>query len=323
MFKQITITLILFCFIIGAGFSQNTRKERAPKLPRGYSSEKIMKLAYAVGLIKLVETEPEVPDYIEELKDITYKQVGDVSLQLDVYKRKDLDANAPVLIFIHGGSWTKGKRSDYLPYLLDYAKKGYVTVTISYRLVKLAPFPAAVDDVKCAVRWIKANAEDYMIDADNIAVIGGSAGAHLAMMLAYSPEDMFGEDCPEGNSSVQAIVNLYGPTDLTTEYARETNEVINFLGVTYQDDPQKYISASPKAYISPGDTPTLTFQGTLDSLVPVSQADSLNVWLENAGVYSEYHRLKGWPHTMDLSVKVNDYCQYYMDAFFEKFLGTN
>lgn len=322
--KRTLITLFLSIFILSPCISQNLKKERPPKAPRGYPGEKIMVLAHAAGLLNLIETEPEVPDYIEEYKDITYKQVGDISLQMDVYKHKDLDASVPALIFIHGGSWKGGERSDYLPYLLDFAKKGYVTITISYRLSQVAPFPAAVLDVKCAVKWIRSHAEEYMINPDKIAVIGGSAGAHLAMMLAYSPENLFDEECSETSSGkVQAIVNLYGPVDLTTEYAREAGSVINFLGATYQDDPQRYTYASPKTYISPGDSPTLTFQGTLDSLVPVSQADSLHVWLEKAGVYSEYHRLKGWPHTMDLSKKVNDYCQYYMDAFFEKYLRTN
>ncbi|MCK5822113.1 MAG: alpha/beta hydrolase [Bacteroidales bacterium] len=322
--RRTLATLFLSFFILGACISQNKGKEASPKPPRGYRSEKMMKLAYAVGLIDLVDTKPEVPSHIEEFKDITYKQVGDISLQLDVYKRKDLDKNAPVLIFIHGGSWTKGKRSDYLPYLVDFADKGYVTATITYRLSQIAPFPAAVEDAKCAVRWIRTHAQDYMINPEKIAVVGGSAGAHLAMMLAYSDENEYGGNCLETVSSkVQAIVNLYGPTDLTTEYARGIEDVERFMGATYLDDPQVFLSASPKAHISPGDTPTLSFHGTLDSLVPVSQADSLHVWLEKAGVYSEYHRLKGWPHTMDISKKVNEYCQFYMNAFFEKYLRTN
>ena len=322
--KRTLAILFLSFFILGACISQNRGKENPPKPPRGYSGEKILKLAIAVGLVDLIERNPEIPDYIDEIKNVTYKQVGDISLQMDIYKRKDLAEDAPVIVFIHGGSWTKGKRSDYLPYLLDYAKKGYVTATITYRLSQIAMFPAALEDTKCAVRWIRAHAEDFTIDSEKIAVVGGSAGAHLAMMIAYSNENEFDAGCSEtASSKVQAIVNLYGPVDLTTEYAREAGSVIKFLGATYQDDPQRYTYASPKTYISPGDSPTLIFQGTLDSLVPVSQADSLHVWLEKAGVYSEYHRLKGWPHTMDLSKKVNDYCQYYMDAFFEKYLRTD
>ena len=80
------------------------------------------------------------------------------------------------------------------------------------------------------------------------------------------------------------------------------------------------MNASPKTYITSDDPPTMTFHGTIDSLVPISQADSLDIWLEKAGVPHEYHRLKGWPHTMDVSRKVNEYCQFYMDRFLEEYL---
>ena len=227
---------------------------------------------------------------------------------------------APVLIFIHGGGWSKGDKSDYLSYLVDYAKKGYVTVTVSYRLSGVAHYPAAVQDVQCAIHWIRTHSEEYFINPDRIALIGGSAGGHLAMMVAYSDEKEFSKECADSRGGkVQAIVNLYGPTDLSTEYARSRDECQQFLGKSYQEAPYLYKTASPRSYISPDDPPTLIFHGTIDSLVPVSQSDSLHNWLDQAGVPNEYHKLKGWPHTMDLSVKVNNYCQYYMDAFFIKY----
>ncbi|MDZ7608147.1 MAG: hypothetical protein U5K79_21785 [Cyclobacteriaceae bacterium] len=113
---------------------------------------------------------------------------------------------------------------------------------------------------------------------------------------------------------------MYGPTDLTTPYAQGRKEAIDFIGDSFANQPEQYLLASPKHYITPDDPPTLIFQGTIDSLVPVSQSDSLDIWLDKAGVPHEYHRLKGWPHTMDLSVKVNAYCQYYIDEFLKKYL---
>ena len=286
--------------------------ERPLKAPRGFRSEGFLKAAYAIRLLKLIETEPAVPESIEVQKDIVYKQVDSTSLQLDIYKLKNLSEAAPVLIFIHGGAWAKGERSDYLPYLLDYAQKGYVTITVSYRLSGAAHFPAAVQDVQSAVQWIREHSAAHMINPEKIALIGGSAGGHLAMMVAYADENP--------DRKVQAVVNLYGPTDLTTEYARNRDECLNFLGKSYQERPDLYQAASPQTYISRDDPPTLIFHGTIDSLVPVSQSDSLHQWLDRAGVPNEYHRLKGWPHTMDLSTKVNDYCQYYMDTFFKRYL---
>ena len=141
------------------------------------------------------------------------------------------------------------------------------------------------------------------------------------MMLAYSDEKEFGEECAESpGGQVQAVVNLYGPTDLSTEYARNRGECQQFLRKSYQEAPSLYRTASPRTYISTDDPPTLIFHGTIDALVPVSQSDSLHQWLDQAGVPNDYHKLKGWPHTMDFSTKVNVYCQYYMDAFFEQYL---
>jgi len=302
------ISSILLLLILLPACSQEVAEgDRPLKAPRGYRSEGLLKAAYALRFLKLIETDPAVPETIEVRKDIEYKLVDSTSLQLDIYKLKSLSEAAPALIFIHGGSWSKGKRSDYLPYLLDYAQKGYVTATVSYRLAGVAKFPAAVQDVQAAVQWIREHATERMINPEKLALVGGSAGGHLAMMVGYTNE--------QPGHKVQAIVNLYGPTDLTTEYARNREECLNFLGASYQERPELYQQASPRTHISRDDPPTLTFHGTIDSLVPVSQSDSLHQWLERAGVPNEYHRLKGWPHTMDLSVKVNAYCQYYMDAF--------
>lgn len=293
--------------------------------PKGYMSETTMKIAYATGGLKLIETEPEIPDNLAAYEDLLYKSTAEKDLKLDVYHANTLTETAPLLIFIHGGSWKKGNKDDYRRYLVDYANKGYVTATISYRFSQEATFPAALDDVSCALAWLRAHAAEYHINPDKIALIGGSAGGHLAMLLAYhgnDPDYVPGTGCEvDSIGKVQAIVNLYGPTDLTTEYARNNEVVINFIGTEFTEESREdYLAASPLNFITPDDPPTLTFHGTIDALVPVSQADTLDQLLKAQQVPSEYHRLTGWPHTMDVSVKVNEYCQYHMDAFFRKYL---
>ena len=319
--KNPAYAFVLFVLVISCN-TKSTNPNRPLSPPKGYMNETFLKISYALGILDLIEKEPAVPGDILEIKNIEYKNIDSLSLQLDIYKRKDLSKPASAMIFIHGGAWRTGKRSDYLPYLIDYAKKGFVTVTVSYRLVKQAVFPAAVQDVNCAVKWIKTNAAEYGIDPEKMVLIGGSAGGHLAMMIGYGGHvDLFNQGCMyESDSKVSAVINLYGPTDLSTPYAKSTYQVKDFLNTTFDDDPGTYRKASPKTFISTDDPPTLIFHGTIDSLVPVSQSDSLNSWLENAGIPHEYHRLKGWPHTMDLSVKVNNYCQFYIDAFLEKHL---
>jgi len=299
-------------------FTQEATMEK----PDGYSSETTMKIAYFFGTLDLIEKDFPVPDDVEEYKDIIYKTVDSTNLKLDIYHAKNISESAPLLLFIHGGAWKKGNKHDYLRYLVDFARKGYVTATVQYRFSNKVKFPAQLQDVKAAIRWLKKNADNYNINSKKVAVIGGSAGGHLAMMAGYtSGISEFNEETESPYSSeVQAVVNLYGPADLTTEYAREQSSVTNLIGKKYNEAPELFQKASPTNYITADDPPTLIFQGTIDELVPFSQSDNLTKQLENAGAQVEYHKLEGWPHTMDLSVEVNEYCQFYMDRFFKKHL---
>ena len=290
-----------------------------PKAPKGFANNFFLKAALALKLVKLVDTQPATPPDILEFKDVVYKTVKNDRLKLDIYRSKDIYAPQPLLIFIHGGGWRSGKKEDYRVYNLDFAERGYITAGISYRLSKTARYPAAVQDVFCAVRWLRAHAQDYFIDPDKIAVIGGSAGGHLSMLAGFAPDSVFAAPCEaHADCRVQAVVDLYGPVDLTTEYGRTHDLTTSFFGGSYEEAPHHYLEASPLTWISPDDPPTLIFHGTIDDLVPVSQSDTLAAVLERAGIPHEYHRLTGWPHAMDLSQKVNDYCQYYMDRFLRR-----
>ncbi|MEA3365474.1 MAG: alpha/beta hydrolase, partial [Candidatus Hydrogenedentes bacterium] len=193
-----------------------------------------------------------------------------------------------------------------------------------YRLVDQAKFPAAVEDAKCAVRWMRAHAGEYGIDPDNIAVIGGSAGGHLAMMVGYSDDSEFkgAGDYQDVSSAVQAVVNFYGPYDLTADIAKESGDVKDFLGATYEENPNIYLEASPMHYLDEGGPPTLIFHGTIDDVVPIEQSDRLAARLEELGISHEYLRFEGWPHTMDLAGPVNERCRWFMYRFFEKHLAS-
>lgn len=315
--KKIFIIILLIILPI-----INFAQDKPPKKPDGYCCDTFLKIAYFLGTLDLMEKDFPVPADIIEHKDIVYKNIDSTNLKLDIYYSNTLSKNAPLLVFIHGGGWKKGDKHDYLRYLVDFARKGYVTATVQYRFVDKAKFPAQLLDVKAAVIWLKKNSGKYHINKDKIAVIGGSAGGHLAMMVGYT------SDVSEFNvtkdslytSKVQAVVDLYGPYDLTTEYARKQSSVINLIGKKYNEAKKLYNMASPKTFITKDDPPTLIFQGTIDELVPVSQSDSLANHLKKTGVEAEYHRLEGWPHTMDLAVEVNKYCQFYMNRFFKKYL---
>jgi acetyl esterase/lipase len=322
IFKGILIVMVLFIILmltprtIGLLFPE--------KAPIAYHFELLDYLAIGVGLEKLVDREPEIPESIEEIKEIEYKNVGGKSLQLDIYKPRNLTEPAPLLVFVHGGGWKGGKRSDYLVYLVDFAKKGYITATVSYRLKNDSIYPACVQDVSDAMHFLFSNAGKYGYDPDRVAMIGGSAGGHLVLMTTYDfkepaiPLDsVYLATLPH---KVKCVVDIYGPVDLTTPYAQTQPLVTGFIGHPYREKPELYWEASPAKYLREGLPPTLIFQGTSDKLLPQSQSDTLKARLDRLGVPAEYYKLPLWPHAMDIAERPNQYMQKKMDAFFEKYL---
>lgn len=299
------------------------RTQAPPPAPKGYDSQGEILLAIQRGDLKLVDLTAPVPDSVEVVTDIEYGKAGDYSLRLDLYRPKKIRGTVPGLIMIHGGAWRGGKRTDYRYYCVKFAERGYVTATISYRLIGRAPFPAAVQDAKCAVRWMRKNARKYQIDADQIGVMGASAGGHLALMVGYSPDtaELEGDGGHAGVSSrVQAVINVYGPTDLTTAFARENRLVQDFIGKHYAEAAEQYRLASPLAHASKGAPPTLTLHGSIDTVVPIVQAELLDRRLAVLGVPHEFVRMEGWPHGMDLSEEVNRYCRWHMERFLDRHL---
>jgi acetyl esterase/lipase len=294
------------------------------KAPIGYHFELLDYLAIGVRLEKLVDREPAIPSDIEEIKNIEYKNVNGKSLQIDFYKPRNLTKPVLLLVFVHGGGWKGGKRSDYLVYLVDFAKKGYITATVSYRLKNDSIYPACVQDVSDAMHWIFCNAGKFGYNPDRVAMIGGSAGGHLVLMTTYD----FKEPSIQLDSiylatrphKIKAVVDIYGPVDMTTPYSQTHPLVTGFIGHSYSEKPELYWEASPAKYLNKDLPPTLIFQGTSDNLVPPSQSDTLKACLDRLGVASEYYRLPLWPHTMDIALRPNQYMQKKMNAFFEKYL---
>jgi len=295
-------------------------------VPPGYSSTDEVKNAMLAGKFAFILPAAPVPlpEGIVEKKDVEYGNVGGKRpLLLDLYMPDKLDKPAPGLIFIHGGGWQGGNRTDYKYYTVRYAKRGYVVASISYRFAPEAPFPAAVQDAKCAVRWMRTNAATYHINPDKIAVIGGSAGGYLAMMIGYASDvpELEGDGGNNGVSSrVQAVVNLYGPFDMECAEARDADVVRKFIGKTYAEAPELYKLASPLAHLTKDDPPTLIFHGTIDDTVPVAQSDRLAAKLKELGIPYVYEKFEGWPHTMDIAIDVNKRCQWFMNRFFDQYL---
>jgi acetyl esterase/lipase len=159
-------------------------------------------------------------------KDIEYTNPDDQHLQLNLARPAKIEGRAPAILCIHGGGFRAGKREGWDERCRKLAARGYVAVTASYRLAPKYQFPAAIYDVKAAVRWLRANADKYQIDPERIGVVGDSAGGHLVQFLGVTGGvvQFEGEGGnPEFSSRVNCVVNYYGPSDLTKSYGKSVD----------------------------------------------------------------------------------------------------
>lgn len=250
---------------------------------------------------------PKVYPVREEL-NVVYGHAGGEDLQLDLFVPKDAPRPFPAVVVLHGGGWAKGSHEVHRPLAAAFASQGYVAASVGYRLAPRHKYPAQIHDAKCAVRWLRANAERYQIDSERIAALGFSAGAHLALLLGLTEakDGLEGDGGnPEQSSRVQAVVNISGPTDLTQPLWPEVTRAafVDFIGGSRDQLPGTYRAASPVAYIRRGAPPVLTIHGTADSVVPYEQAQLLHTALRKAKINSRLTPVHGKDHGDNWSAK--------------------
>ena len=212
----------------------------------------------------------------------TFERIGDKELKLDVYSPPDgTKNNGASVIVVHGGSWNGGKRNDFPQWNRWLAGEGFTVFDVDYRIAPQPNWQTATGDVKCAVVWVKEHAAEFNIAPEKIALFGRSAGAHLALLAAYSAGDArLPSNCGENGTdeSVRAVVSFYAPTDLLWDYDHPANQfVINgpqtladFLGGNPHESDEirdHFIIASPTAHVSAQTPPTLLIHGGQDQLV--------------------------------------------------------
>jgi len=234
--------------------------------------------------------------------DVEYSNVGE-RVAMDILRPRAPSATPrPAVVMVHGGGFRAGKRESYLPMAARLAEHGYVAATVTYRLAPKYRYPAAVHDVKAAVRFLRANAARYGIDANHIGALGGSAGGHLVLMLGLTagvPEFEGTGPNREFSSAVQCVVDYYGPTDFTQSYAKSVDaaEVLPlFLGADLVHDRAIHIRSSPLNWVTPNAAPTLAIHGTDDKYVAYEHSIWLLERLLGAGVPAELETLPGAPH---------------------------
>lgn len=228
--------------------------------------------------------------------DVTYCTVDGVELKMDVYYPEGAASRTPAVVYIHGGGWTSGDKTEGFGRrdIPDLIEAGFTIFSVDYRLAPRYTFPAMIEDVKCAIRSLRAHAEEYRIDPDRIGVWGSSAGGHLTGLLGLTDADA-GFDVgqyADQSSRVQAVAIFFGPTDLTVPFpggydgARQV-----FAGFPPE-------LASPITYVTPDDPPVLLVHGDADDLVPLDQSERLYEKLVAAGVEARLVVVKDGPHSL-------------------------
>lgn len=253
---------------------------------------------------------------VEVHRDQPYAEGGDRRQMVDVYlpKQRKSDRPLPVVVFIHGGGWVGGTRSFFTSRACDYASSGeYAAVCIGYRLADQAAWPAQLHDCKAAVRWIRAHAEELNLDPEHIGAFGGSAGAHLALMLATTGDrkELAGDlgEFLEQPSQINCVVSICGPTDLTKPVCSgRSAEMLNglvakLLGGTIEEKPDAAREASPIKHLSRQTPPILMLHGDKDSLVDFDQSAQFRAAAEKAGASALLIPLIGVDHNFSASAE--------------------
>jgi acetyl esterase/lipase len=268
---------------------------------------------------RAAEPKPATADEIVVVHDLRYRDGASPHWRLDLAMKKDRSGKPrPAIVVIHGGGWREGDKSSFASRehgvpgnIVDFAALGFVAVTINYRMSGEAPFPAALEDCKCAVRWLRAHAREYHVDPERVGAYGNSAGGHLAMLLGMVGKDAGLEGdgpFPNESSLVQAAASDSGPIDLLEQYQQgQLRQVVgDFLGGPPEGKrAEVYRMASPAQWITPRTAPLLLIYGGADTQVPVETADQFVGALGRAGLKDvSYYRLAYVDHCPHSLVRI-------------------
>jgi acetyl esterase/lipase len=234
--------------------------------------------------------------------NVTYLTASNWDAKLDLYVTRTPDKPLPTLIFIHGGGWTGGTKEGRDLGILPYLDMGMNVVNVEYRLARVAQAPAAVEDCRCALRWVIQHAKEYGVDVNKIVVSGDSAGGHLALTTGMLPATAgLDRECPgPDNLKVAAIVNWYGISDVNEllDGPNMKAYAVQWLG-SASDREQIARRVSPLTYVRAGLPPVLTIHGDADPTVPYTQSVRLHKALTDAGVANELMTIPGGKHGFD------------------------
>jgi len=254
-------------------------------------------VSHARGFAALFDALPTV-DY---RRAVTFPADDGTTLVMDVAVPTAASGRRPAVLCLHGGGWHGGTRYEYTPLAVELARRGYVAATLDYRLAAEHRFPAQIQDVFTAMRWLADERSGIAVDPHRIAVVGWSAGGHLACLAGATDAAVWNEhqtDAPApAMPKPRAVVAWSALTDLTDDCWREYgNSARLLLGDRLEDDGDAYRRASPVHHLDGRDPPFLLLHGQADAVVPASQSESLAAACQAAGVPVSLHLVPGQGH---------------------------
>ncbi len=249
---------------------------------------------------------PGLPAGVKAHRDLAYVEGGHERQKLDLFLPEKTNGPLPVVIWVHGGGWQNGSKDQCPPLRGGYLERGYAVASLGYRLSQHAVFPAQIEDCKAAIRWLRAHAQEYGLDAERFGVWGSSAGGHLVALIGTSGEVKEFEVGAnlEQSSRVQAVCDWFGPTDFTVfantpgyeSHATATSPEAKLLGGAVLENKEKAARLNSITYVSRDDPPFLIVHGDKDPTVPINQSELLFAALKKAGVSAHFHTIRGAGH---------------------------
>ena len=275
----------------------------AARVLRG--SALVLSLLAPAVFAKTLPQPRNLPQGVRVERDISYIDGGDEAQRLDLYLPEAVpEKPLPLLVYIHGGGWRAGSKVG-CP-VASYAARGYIVASVEYRFSQKAIFPAQIQDCQAAIRWLRAHAEEYGLDAKAFGVGGSSAGGHLVALVGTSGgvrEFDVGQHL-DMSSAVQAVYDLYGPTDLIRfgqtpgyeSHATAESPEGKLLGGAPAQMKEAAAKANPITHIDANDPPFLIVHGDADPTVPINQSESLYAALVEAGIPTRFITIQGGGH---------------------------
>jgi len=244
-----------------------------------------------------------------------YRTASGQNLTLDLYLPFARNQQpVPLVVYIHGGGWVAGSRDVAPLRLLPFLQMGWAAANVSYRLGTTAPAPAAVEDVRCALRWLHSRSSALRVDPQRVVLAGGSAGGHLALMAALLPGgNRFDRSCPTEDTmrwttgtepplKVAAVLNWFGITDVNDLLAgpNAKHYAIEWFGAMPEGEREALArDVSPLSWVSPQSPPVISFHGDKDELVPLDHSRRLHAALDAAKVPNQLVMVPGAGHGMN------------------------